>query len=129
MTVRAEGDPWQWNAENQAADSGRVVLSAAGDSTYSAEHIREDVRERLSEAGLETADIEVSVAETEVFLHGRVPSEEEYGRAATIAADVVGVTGVHNHLLVEATGRTEVSIADHDDREAEQIKVPAAASK
>ncbi len=124
MTVRAEGDPWQWNAENHAPDTGRVVLSAAGDPTHSAEHIREDVRERLSEAGLETADIEVSVANTEVTLEGNVPDEEDVGRAAGVAHDVVGVTEVHNHLHVEASGRTEVTIADHDDTEAERMKLP-----
>ena len=69
------------------------------------ERIREDVYERLMEhPGLDTSDVEVSVASGEVTLDGSVDARAEKRLAEDLAEGVLGVTDVHNRLRVQQAG-------------------------
>lgn len=69
--------------------------------TRSDDRIREDVSDRLSDAGdLNASDIEVAVKGAEVTLSGTVDSRRAKRRAEDLADDVSGVKHVQNNLRV-----------------------------
>ncbi len=69
--------------------------------TRSDDRIREDVSDRLSDAGdLNASDIEVAVKGAEVTLSGTVDSRRAKRRAEDLADDVSGVKHVQNDLRV-----------------------------
>lgn len=67
----------------------------------SAERIREDVYNRLSEDDwLDASDIDVQVQGSEVILSGKVHSREDKRRAADLVEAVMGVRNVENRIRV-----------------------------
>ncbi|HTM44130.1 MAG TPA: BON domain-containing protein [Polyangiaceae bacterium] len=68
--------------------------------TRSDERIREDVCDRLIEGNLDAGEMEVTVHDGEVELKGSAPSREVKHSAERIAASVLGVRDVTNHLRI-----------------------------
>jgi hypothetical protein len=66
--------------------------------TRSDERIREDVCERLSHGRFDPSEVTVTVAQGDVTLEGFVESRGEKFHVEEVAASVLGVKDVHNHL-------------------------------
>jgi osmotically-inducible protein OsmY len=65
------------------------------------ERIREDIADRLSQHGrIDASEIQVTVSDCEVTLHGTVDSREEKRLAEDLAEGVSGVREVNNQLRV-----------------------------
>ncbi|PSJ64957.1 hypothetical protein C7I84_04575 [Mesorhizobium ephedrae] len=77
------------------------------------ERIKEDVNDRLTDAGwLDASDIEVEVSDREVTLSGEVDSRMAKRQAEDIAEAVSGVTNVQNNLRVRGGTGTTASTMD-----------------
>jgi hypothetical protein len=69
------------------------------------ERIREDVNHRLTQHGqIDASDIDVSVQNGEVTLHGTADDRQQKRLAEDIAEDVPGVRDVHNNIKVQNGG-------------------------
>ncbi len=78
-------------------------FSGRGPKDYkrSDERMREDVCDRLSQDDdVDASEISVRVLEGEVVLEGSVETRRQKHRAEEIAADVLGVSDVHNRMRV-----------------------------
>lgn len=62
------------------------------------ERIRDEVCERLARSGLDVEDVEVTVENREVTLHGTVERREDKWRLEDVAEEVYGVEDVHVRL-------------------------------
>jgi hypothetical protein len=97
-------DPFQ-EPRSQEAGARRGGHAGRGPRNYrrSDERIREDVCNRLTEAGhVDAGDIGVRVENGEVTLEGTVDSRREKRLAEDLAAEVRGVRDVENRLRVAA---------------------------
>ncbi|HEX2881422.1 MAG TPA: BON domain-containing protein [Polyangiaceae bacterium] len=65
------------------------------------ERIRDDICERLVAANLDASEMEIEVRDGEVELKGGAPSRDIKHRAEHIAASVLGVKDVTNHLRIQ----------------------------
>jgi len=80
------------------------------------DELRRLVRDRLSEhRGLDLADITVTVHDRVVALDGRVGTDGERRIAERIVTDLVGLSDVHNNLIVDSLRRAESpeAVDDH----------------
>jgi osmotically-inducible protein OsmY len=88
--------------------------------TRSAERIKEDVCERLSDDPfVDASDIEIRMEDTEVILAGMVHSRQEKRRAEDLVDSISGVTNVQNQLRIaksEYTTASDVRNSDSDRR-------------
>jgi osmotically-inducible protein OsmY len=76
--------------------------------TRSAERIREDVNDRLTDDWrVDASDIEVQIEGTEVTLTGSVPNRFQRRLAEDVAEEVSGVTHVQNNLRVKDQWQNE----------------------
>jgi hypothetical protein len=81
------------------------------------QRIYEDICDRLMENPfVDASDIEVAVTAGEVTLLGSVDNPIAVRQAETIAAEVVGVRHVHNHLTVRPSGAYEGTPGDQVNR-------------
>jgi hypothetical protein len=77
--------------------------------------LRRLVRERLAEhRGLDLGDITVTVHDHVVALDGRVGTEGERRVAERILTDLLGLSDVHNNLIVDSLRRAESPEAADD---------------
>jgi hypothetical protein len=88
------------------------------------DRIREDVCERLTQHGrIDASDIEVTVAQGEVTLRGRVDSRDAKRQAEAVAESVSGVRDVRNEL------RAASRELDADRRRSPTPGAPAASAQ
>ncbi|MFN2386366.1 MAG: BON domain-containing protein [Thermoanaerobaculia bacterium] len=100
-------------SQEDAARRGGYAGRGPRNYRRSDERIREDVCERLEEAGhVDASDIEVRVENGEVTLEGTVKSRREKRLAEDLAAEVRGVRDVQNALRVAAQAATREAAAD-----------------
>ncbi|WP_437941681.1 BON domain-containing protein [Sorangium sp. So ce341] len=85
-----------WTA--QIAQRGPRAGRGPKGYTRSDERIREDLCERIVEAGLDASDVEVTVEGGEVTLAGTVRSRQDKHCIEDLADDVRGIRGVESRL-------------------------------
>jgi osmotically-inducible protein OsmY len=105
------GEPGRWGGENtrywgstaEERDSQLVGQRGKPPKGYvrSDERIRDDVCERLVEGNVDASEMEIAVRDGEVELKGNAPSRDIKHRAEHIAASVLGVKDVNNHLRIQ----------------------------
>jgi hypothetical protein len=71
------------------------------------ERLREEVCERLMRGWMDASEVDVRVKDGEVTLVGSVRSRDEKHAIEDVAADILGVKDVHNHLRVHPGGVRE----------------------
>lgn len=83
--------------------------------TLSDRELRDLVRSQLgAHNGIDPDDITVRVAGGAVILEGRVGTDAERRIAEHLLTDVIGVTTVHNYLVVDPLRRAESPLDIHD---------------
>jgi osmotically-inducible protein OsmY len=100
---KAADEVSSWFGDEAAARRREADARGQGPKNYtrSADRIREDVNDRLTDDPIVDArDLEVTVSGTEVTLAGTVTSRDQRRRAEDIAEGVTGVTHVQNNLRV-----------------------------
>jgi hypothetical protein len=92
-------------------DAGRGRPLGRGPKGYqrSDDRIREDICERLMNHWMDAEDVDVQVKAGDVTLVGSVRSRDEKHAIEDVAASVLGVKDVHNHLRVQQGGVREQS--------------------
>ncbi|WP_438029882.1 BON domain-containing protein [Sorangium sp. So ce233] len=94
--ARVEPERGVWTA--QITQRGPRASSGPKGYTRSDERIREDICERIIEAGIDAGDVEITVRGGEVTLAGTVRSREDRHLVEDIAEEARGVRGLESRL-------------------------------
>lgn len=117
--------------EQAGRDFGGRDYRGVGPANYtrSDERIREDLNERLTEArDLDASGLSVEVQGGVATLSGRVPQRWMKHRAEDLADGCIGVTDIHNHIVVGdgAGGTTSRSAGKANTSTASKAGTPGA---